>query len=158
MRRSASLVCALAALLSAGCYRVTVVSGAPAAPSPAIDLPWAHGFVFGLVPPAPVNSAEKCPQGVASVVTQQSFVNGLASFVTGSIYTPQQITVTCATGPVRTSAMPAPAATVAAEVAAPAPVAAPAVPPAAEKPAAKAAPKAATKARAKPSTSARRKP
>ncbi|MGZ8493079.1 MAG: Bor/Iss family lipoprotein [Gemmatirosa sp.] len=122
MRRLSPILLACAAVLSAGCYRVTVVSGAPAAATPAIDVPWAHGFVFGLVPPAPVNVASQCQQGVATVVTEQSLVNGLAQWITGSIYTPQHITVTCASGPVRTSAAPAPATTVAKAPVAKAPV------------------------------------
>jgi hypothetical protein len=113
MRRLSSILLAAAAVLSAGCYRVTVVSGAPAAATPAVDVPWAHGFVYGLVPPSPLNVSQQCPQGVATVVTQQSLLNGLAQFLTWSLYSPQQITVTCASGPVRTSAAPAPAATVA---------------------------------------------
>jgi hypothetical protein len=128
MRRLSPILLACAALLSAGCYRITVQSGAPAAPTPAVNIPWAHGFVYGLVPPSPVNVASQCQQGVATVVTQQSLVNGLAQFLTGSLYSPQTITVTCATGPVRTSAAttPTPKVAVRADVATPpaAPVAA----------------------------------
>jgi hypothetical protein len=149
MRRLTTLACALAALLSAGCYRVTVLSGAPAAATPAVNVMWAHGFVYGLVPPAQVNTASQCPQGVASVVTQQSFLNGLAQFLTWSLYSPQQITVTCATGPVRSAAIEA-APTQVAATPAPAPVAeAVAAAPAATKAAAKAPAKAPAKTPAK---------
>ncbi len=40
----------------------------------------------------------RCPSGVARVVTEHSFVNGVAAFITGGIYTPMHITVTCAAG------------------------------------------------------------
>ena len=113
MRRLSPILLACAAMLSAGCYRITVQSGAPAAATPAVNIPWAHGFVYGLVPPSPVNVASQCQQGVATVVTQQSFINGLAQFLTWSLYSPQTITVTCATGPVRTSAISTQAPTVA---------------------------------------------
>lgn len=116
MRRLSPILLACAALLSAGCYRVTVVSGAPAAATPSVNVPWAHGFVYGLVPPSPVNVSQQCQQGVATVVTQQSFLNGLAQALTWSLYSPQQITVTCATGPVRTSSVAAPTAPVAVRV------------------------------------------
>lgn len=95
--RLALAACA-AALLSTACYKVTVVTGA-APGATVVDQPWTHFFVFGLVPPpnGPVNVAQRCPGGnVSQVVTQQSFVNGLVSSLTFSLYTPQQVTVTCA--------------------------------------------------------------
>lgn len=103
MRKSLLLAAAAVALTSA-CYRVTVLSGAPEAATPAVLVPWAHGFVYGLVPPATVTTASQCPQGVARVVTEQSFLNGLAQAFTWSLYSPMQISVTCATGPVRSAA------------------------------------------------------
>ena len=44
-----------------------------------ISNPWAHSFIYGLVPPAIVETQAKCPNGVAKVETQQSFPNGLVS-------------------------------------------------------------------------------
>lgn len=92
-----------AALLSSACYRVTVVTGAAPATT-VVDKPWNHSFVIGLVPPAPVDVSKQCPAGVSSVVTQHSFPNGLVAFLTSSIYTPIQITATCAGG-TRTSSL-----------------------------------------------------
>jgi len=97
MRRSAMLAAALA-VLCAGCYHVTVVTGAPAG-STAIDVPWQHSFIIGLVPPSEINSKQTCPQGVAKVETEKSFLNGLVGAIY-NIYTPIHVTVTCATGPV----------------------------------------------------------
>ena len=37
-----------------------------------------------------------CPNGVAKVETQQSFLNLLANFLTSGLYSPMSITVTCA--------------------------------------------------------------
>ena len=71
MRRNMILLLA-AAVLSAGCYHVTVVTGAPAAAT-TIDQPWQHSFVYGLVPPAEINSSQTCTQGVAKVETERSF-------------------------------------------------------------------------------------
>ncbi len=41
-------------------------------------------------------AASRCPNGVARVETQQSFVNGLVAWITFFIYTPMTIMVTCA--------------------------------------------------------------
>ena len=98
MRRSAMTVLAAAALLS-GCYRATVVTGAPAGAT-VVDKPWQNSFVYGLVPPPELNTKEQCPQGFAVVQTERSFLNGLVGSLTYSIYTPMHTKVTCAVGPV----------------------------------------------------------
>ncbi|MEJ2503824.1 MAG: Bor family protein [Gemmatimonadota bacterium] len=61
-----------------------------------VEEAWAHSFIAGLVPPSTVNVASECENGVARVETQHSFLNGLVAAITFSIYTPMQITVTCA--------------------------------------------------------------
>ena len=86
---------ALCVVVLAGCYHVTVETGLPAS-SEVISKAWAHSFIAGLVPPATLETAAKCKNGVAKVETQMSFVNMLAGFLTSSIYTPMQIDVTCA--------------------------------------------------------------
>ena len=43
-------------------------------------------------------TAAKCKSGVSKVETQLSFVNQLVNFLTGGIFTPMAITVTCAAG------------------------------------------------------------
>jgi hypothetical protein len=85
----------LGALVSQGCYHATIETGKPAAPE-TIDKPWASSFVFGLVPPSTVETAQKCPNGVAKVETQQTFLNGVVHILTFGIYTPMAIKVTCA--------------------------------------------------------------
>jgi hypothetical protein len=91
---------AAACAVSMGCYHATIETGA--APSPqVIDKSFASGWIYGLVPPSTVSTAEKCPAGPAKVETKLSFVNQLVSFLTLGIYTPMQITVTCAAVPAR---------------------------------------------------------
>jgi hypothetical protein len=97
MQRIALAVIAAPLLLSA-CYRVTVVSGAPPA-AQVIDKPWQNSFVYGLVPPKEVAARPTCAQGVAKVVTERSFVNGLVGAITLNIYTPMHVNVTCASSP-----------------------------------------------------------
>jgi hypothetical protein len=79
-----------------GCYHAVIETGRPADTSSTITIPWAHSFIFGLVPPKLVDAAQQCTNGVARVETQHSFLNGLAAVLTFSIYTPMQIDVTCA--------------------------------------------------------------
>jgi hypothetical protein len=57
---------------------------------------WASGWILGLVPPDAIDAGAECPNGVARVETQLSFVNQLVSIITFGIYTPMQIDVTCA--------------------------------------------------------------
>lgn len=79
------------------CYHAKITTGAQPS-GETIDKAWAHGFIFGLVPPKEVRTASECPNGVAKVDTQISFLNGLVSALTANIYTPMHITVSCAAG------------------------------------------------------------
>lgn len=82
-------------LATVSCYHATIETAA--APSTVvIEKPFASSWIYGLVPPSTVETAAKCPGGVAKVETQQSFVNGLVAFLTIGIYTPMSIRVTCA--------------------------------------------------------------
>ena len=63
-----------------------------------IDKNWAAGWTYGLVPPAAVNAAAECPNGVSRVETQLSFVGQLVSLFTLGMHTPMQINVRCASG------------------------------------------------------------
>jgi len=83
------------ALLGTGCYHATVETGAPPSPE-TVEKGWASGWIYGLVPPSAVGTAQKCPNGVARVETQLSFANQLVGFLTFGIYTPMSIKVTCA--------------------------------------------------------------
>jgi hypothetical protein len=83
------------ALLLIGCYAATVETGLPPS-NTVIKQPWSSCWIFGLVAPKTVETAAKCPNGVARVETQLSFVNQVVGIVTFGIYTPMQIVVTCA--------------------------------------------------------------
>lgn len=97
------LALAAVALLSSACFHAVIETGLPAG-TQVINQPMTMSFVDGLVAPAPVNVASRCPNGVARVETQHSFVNGLIGAVTLGIVTPMTITVTCAAS--RTSLAP----------------------------------------------------
>ena len=85
------------ALSSVGCYHTRVETGlTPGTQS--WEREWAPSFVYGLVPPPTVEAGAECPNGVAVVETKISFLNGLVSALTLSIFTPMTIEVTCAAG------------------------------------------------------------
>jgi Bor protein len=87
-------LCALAATL-AGCYHATIETGAKPS-TVTLEKRWASAWIDGLVAPKTVETASKCPSGVAKVETQLSFVNMLVGILTLGIYTPMDIRVTCA--------------------------------------------------------------
>lgn len=89
------VVTSMVVLGGAGCYHATVETGATPS-TQVIAKPWAAGWVLGLVPPSTVQTAAKCPQGVAKVETQLSFLNQVVGILTIGIYTPMSIEVTCA--------------------------------------------------------------
>ena len=97
--RNKAILTAIGATLCAGCYHVSVVTGAPPSPTK-IDMPWQSSLVFGLVPPSELNTKTQCPQSVAKVEAEHSFLNMLVAGITQSIYTPIHVSVTCAAGPV----------------------------------------------------------
>lgn len=82
-------------IVLAGCYHATVETGATPS-TEVINKSFASSWIYGLVPPSTVSTAERCPNGVAKVETQLSFVNQLVGFLTLGIYTPMEIKVTCA--------------------------------------------------------------
>jgi hypothetical protein len=82
-------------IATAGCYHATVETGATPS-TVVINKAFASSWIYGLVPPKTVETAQRCPDGVAKVETQHSFLNQLVGFLTAGIYTPMQITVTCA--------------------------------------------------------------
>jgi len=78
-----------------GCYHATIETGLTPSTT-VIEESFASAWVYGLVPPKTIATAEKCPDGVAKVETQLSFVNQLVGVLTLGIYTPMEIKVTCA--------------------------------------------------------------
>ena len=88
--------------LVAGCYHQIVQTGRMPGPV-VIEKPWTATWLWGLVAAEEINVATQCPSGVATVETQQSFLNGLVAALTIGIYEPREVTVTCASS---SSALP----------------------------------------------------
>jgi len=82
-------------LVLSGCYHTQVTTGKRAS-STVVEVPWAKSFINGLVPPDELNVEEECPNGVAKVETQLSFLNMVAHAVTFGIFSPMHLKVTCA--------------------------------------------------------------
>ncbi len=94
--RKLSLLAAIPVLaFSTACYHAIIDTGRPAS-GQMIERPWAMSFIYGLVPPPIVETAGKCPNGIAKVETQWSFLNGLVNALTFGIVTPMDIRVSCA--------------------------------------------------------------
>jgi hypothetical protein len=88
-------ITALLFLLATGCYHASIEAGMKPG-SERIEKEWANSFVFGLVAPETIEAKSKCTSGVSKVETQHSFLNVLVALFTLQIYTPMDITVTCA--------------------------------------------------------------
>lgn len=97
MKRLATFLVIVPALLTTACYHAIVETGrSPSAT--VINRHFQPSFIYGLVPPPPLNVAGQCPNGLARVETQHTFVEGLVGAITFGIFTPMTITATCASG------------------------------------------------------------
>ena len=106
------LLCGLlgALVLTSGCYRVSVTHGRgrEVTGRRADYSRWQHHLIAGLVRAgAHVNLDQICPEGVAAVRTDVSFLNNLVAWLTGGIYTPSRLKVWCETAPRPVQAVPA---------------------------------------------------
>lgn len=97
MKRIALCMALAASLLFAGCYHAQITTDRTPS-STVIENQWAMSFVYGLVPPPVVETAEECPNGLARVETRISFLNGLVGSLSAGLITPMHIKVTCAAG------------------------------------------------------------
>lgn len=94
MLKKSLLLVALAVMMS-GCYHAQITTGLEAS-NEVYQKAWATGFIAGLIPPDIVDAAEHCSNGVAKVETRHSFLNMVAQMITFSLFSPMEITVTCA--------------------------------------------------------------
>ena len=95
MHKRRWLSLALCVGLSTGCFHQVVQTGS--APGTAKVEHWfVSTWLWGLVPAKEIDVRRECPAGVATIMSETSFVNGLISVLTVGIYTPQHVRVTCA--------------------------------------------------------------
>jgi hypothetical protein len=91
--RPITLLAALTTL--AACFHATIETGLTPS-TQVLERKFASSWIYGLVPPKTVETASRCPHGVAKVETQLSFLNQVVHILTLGIYTPMDIRVTCA--------------------------------------------------------------
>ncbi|HKL89182.1 MAG TPA: hypothetical protein VJ884_09265 [Salinibacter sp.] len=96
MRSSLKLVFTLlvACVFLTGCWQAKVTTNKEPGDK-VIEKKWVGSFVGGLVG-AKVDVSGQCPNGIASAERKISIVNGLVAQLTGGLYVPQTVTVTCA--------------------------------------------------------------
>ena len=97
-RMAAALAVAALATFSAGCYKVTIVNNGAVPASSSVEYTdrWNHNVVVGLANVSgPQDASKACPNGWATVETQQTFVQGLVGAISQSLYTPQNLTIRC---------------------------------------------------------------
>lgn len=92
---SRGLAVGLLTLAGSACYHATVETGATPS-TQVVSRSFAASWIGGLVPPSLTETTAKCPNGVAKVETQLSFVNMLVGVITLGIYTPMSVKATCA--------------------------------------------------------------
>jgi hypothetical protein len=97
MRRLTKAALVAPALALSACYHAVVETGRPAG-STVITKHFQPGFIYGIVPPPPLNVSQECTSGVARVETIHTFVEGLVAGITLGIFTPMSYIVTCASG------------------------------------------------------------
>lgn len=95
MKVKSPISMALGLLLLSGCYHQKVQTGLSPGPT-VVKKPWTGTFLWGLVPAGAIDVTQNCPGGIATVETKMSFLNGLAAALTLGIYTPRDVSVTCA--------------------------------------------------------------
>lgn len=94
MLKKSVILFALAIMMS-GCYHAQITTGLEAS-NEVYQKAWATSFIAGLVPPDMIDATQHCSNGVAKVETRHSFLNMVAQFITFSLFSPMEITVTCA--------------------------------------------------------------
>ncbi len=95
MKRITAVLIATACLTQVGCYHQVFNTGL--APSnTVITKAWHPTYIFGLVAAQPIDVRSQCPSGVAIASTRMSFPNGLVGVLTLGLFTPHEVTVTCA--------------------------------------------------------------
>ena len=98
MRRAQLAALAVTAVLMTGCYHATVDTGLTPAPEESTQRVWANSWIAGLIAPPALDATRMCEgRKAARVETQHTFLNQLVAALTGGIYTPMTIEVTCAT-------------------------------------------------------------
>lgn len=88
---------ALCVVILSGCYRADITTGLTPS-GEVIEDEWVLGFVGGLAMVDDVD-ASACTNGIAKVMTRQSFLNLLVNVLTWGIVSPMEARIECAAAP-----------------------------------------------------------
>ncbi len=94
MWKSLVLAAALAGAGATGCSKVTYVNP-NTTPSGVVQATTGHFFIFGLVGHTEIWANQMCPNGVAKVVSKETFLDLVLSFITIDLYTPRTYEIEC---------------------------------------------------------------
>lgn len=97
MRALRAALAVSAFVLTTGCYHQVVNTGLPAS-STVVQRSFHPTWIFGLVQAQPIDVRQQCPNGIALAGTRMTFLNGLVGALTLGIFTPHEVTITCASG------------------------------------------------------------
>ncbi len=98
MKKSILFSLLLSAIGASGCHKIYYHNGGPAVANKAAAQynEWHHGAVVGLVEVSdPINLKARCERGWDTVETENSFLTGLVSGFTYSLYTPREANIVC---------------------------------------------------------------
>lgn len=96
-----AVVTVVAALALGGCYKINYKTGLP--PGGGTHSTKVSHFLWGAAGGGDTDVGAQCPDGVAAVHEEKSFVDQLISSLTGFLYSPTSVVVECAK-PAATSA------------------------------------------------------
>jgi hypothetical protein len=97
MKVGRAFTLAAVCLLASACYHQIVQTGRTPGTT-VVQKPWTATWAWGLVAAQPIDVSQQCRNGIATVDTQLTVPNWLATLVTLGIYSPRSVTVTCAQG------------------------------------------------------------
>lgn len=98
MKKLLKVAAVVGSLAVTGCHQIYFHNGGPAVDNKdaAQYSEWHHGGVFGLVEfSEPVDVKSRCKHGWNTVQTENSFLTGLVSGASYSLYTPRKANLVC---------------------------------------------------------------
>ncbi len=85
-------------IVTTGCYEHTYTVGQGAPAGPVVYEEWHNHWLGGLIGEKNLDVELLCPSGNATIHNEQTFLNGLVSALTASIYTPTTVKIRCESG------------------------------------------------------------
>ena len=85
-------------IVTTGCYEHTYTVGQGAPAGPVVYEEWHNHWLGGLIGEKNLDVELLCPSGNATIHNEQTFLNGLVSALTVSIYTPTTVKIRCESG------------------------------------------------------------